>query len=290
MIDVAILFKIYLFLYFFGFLIPQKTTHPVLENINLPVTIAHQGGNKEYPDQSMLAFDNSVSLAIQILELDIHRTVDSVLVIHHDASIHRLTNKTGMIKEMTWDELQDADGAYNWTINGEDYPYRGKGVHIISLAQLIEKYPDKVYDIEIKQIDPPIESDLCNMLRKYDLATDQVIVASFYDDIINRFHDVCPEVAISLSVNKGTKLYILSRVGLERLLPINSVIAQLPLQFPSPIGELSLDKRYINAFSKGDRQVWVWTVDDSSKMKEVLDMGVHGILTDRPEVLMSITQ
>jgi len=128
------------------------------------------------------------------------------------------------------------------------------------------------------------------MLRKYDLATDQVIVASFYDDIINQFHNICPEVAISLSVKKGTKLYILSRVGLERLLPIKSVIAQLPLQFPSPIGELRLDKRYINAFSKGDRQVWVWTVDDSSKMEEVLDMGVHGILTDRPDVLMSVTQ
>jgi glycerophosphoryl diester phosphodiesterase len=284
------LFKIYLFLYLFGFLIPQETTHPVLDNIDLPVTIAHQGGNKEYPDQSMLAFDNSVNLGIQILELDIHRTMDSVLVIHHDASIDRLTNQTGMIKEMTWDELQDVDGAYNWTINGENYPYRGKGVQIISLAQLIEKYPDKVYDIEIKQMDPPIETDLCAMLRKYDLATDQVIVASFYDDIINQFHNICPEVAISLSVKKGTKLYILSRVGLERLLPINSVIAQLPLQFPSPIGELRLDKRYINAFSKGDRQVWVWTVDDPSKMEEVLDMGVHGILTDRPDVLMNVTQ
>ena len=284
------LFKIYLFLYLFGFLIPQETTHPVLDNIDLPVTISHQGGNKEYPDQSMLAFDNSVNLGIQILELDIHRTMDSVLVIHHDASIDRLTNQTGMIKEMTWDELQDVDGAYNWTINGENYPYRGKGVQIISLAQLIEKYPDKVYDIEIKQMDPPIETDLCAMLRKYDLATDQVIVASFYDDIINQFHNICPEVAISLSVKKGTKLYILSRVGLERLLPINSVIAQLPLQFPSPIGELRLDKRYINAFSKGDRQVWVWTVDDPSKMEEVLDMGVHGILTDRPDVLMNVTQ
>ena len=86
------LFKIYLFLYLFGFLVPQKTTHPVLKNIKLPVTIAHQGGNKEFPDQSMMAFDNSVNLGIQILELDIHRTQDSVLVIHHDASIERLTN------------------------------------------------------------------------------------------------------------------------------------------------------------------------------------------------------
>ena len=101
---------------------------------------------------------------------------------------------------------------------------------------------------------------------------------------------MCPEVAISLSVNKGTKLYLLSRIGLERLLPINSVIAQLPLQFSSPFGGLSLDKRYINAFSKGDRQVWVWTVDDSSEMEEVLEIGAHGILTDRPDILMNVIQ
>ena len=284
------LFKIYLFLYLFGFLIPQKTTHPVLNNIKIPVTISHQGGNKVYPDQSMLAFNNSVRLGIQVLELDVHRTSDSVLVIHHDTSIDRLTNKTGIIKEMTWGELQSVDGAYNWTINGEDYPYRGKGVKILSLEQLFDQYPNQLYDIEIKQNDPPIENDLCDLLRKYDIASDQVIVASFYDNIINRFHDVCPEVAISLSVNKGTKLYVLSRIGLERLLPVNSVIAQLPLTFPSPFGDLKLDKRYINAFSNGERQVWVWTVDDSSTMEEVIEMGAHGILTDRPDVLMNVIQ
>ena len=284
------LFKIYLFLYLFGFLIPQKTTHPVLNNIKIPVTISHQGGNKVYPDQSMLAFNNSIRLGIQVLELDVHRTSDSVLVINHDTSIDRLTNKTGIIKEMTCGELQSVDGAYNWTINGEDYPYRGKGVKILSLEQLFDQYPNQLYDIEIKQNDPPIENDLCDLLRKYDIASDQVIVASFYDNIINRFHDVCPEVAISLSVNKGTKLSVLSRIGLERLLPVNSVIAQLPLTFPSPFGDLKLDKRYINAFSKGERQVWVWTVDDSSMIEEVIEMGVHGILTDRPDVLMNVIQ
>ena len=179
------LFKIYLFLYLFGFLIPQKTTHPVLNNIKIPVTISHQGGNKVYPDQSMLAFNNSIRLGIQVLELDVHRTSDSILVIHHDASIDRLTNKTGIIKEMTWGELQSVDGAYNWTINGEDYPYRGKGVKILSLEQLFDQYPNQLYDIEIKQNDPPIENDLCDLLRKYDIASDQVIVASFYDNIIN---------------------------------------------------------------------------------------------------------
>ena len=113
---------------------------------------------------------------------------------------------------------------------------------------------------------------------------------SFYDDIINQFHEACPEVAISLSSNKGTKLYILSRLGLERLLPLQSVIAQLPLKFSTPLGELKLDKRYINAFSKGDRQVWVWTINDSCKMKEVLKIGAHGILTDRPDILMDVIQ
>ena len=285
-----IAFKIYLSLYLFGFFIPQTTTHPVLDKLNTPVSIAHQGGNQLFPDQSMLAFNNSVDLGIQVLELDVHRTLDGIIVIHHDASINRLTNDTGMIKQMLWDDLQKVDGAYNWTIDEENYPFRGSGVKILSLSQLIKKYPDKIYDIEIKQGDPPIGEDLCTLLREYGIASDQAIVASFYDDIINQFHEACPEVAISLSSNKGTKLYILSRLGLERLLPLQSVIAQLPLKFSTPLGELKLDKRYINAFSKGDRQVWVWTINDSSKMKEVLKIGAHGILTDRPDILMDVIQ
>ena len=118
-----IAFKIYLSLYLFGFIIPQTTTHPVLDKLNTPVSIAHQGGNQLFPDQSMLAFNNSVDLGIQVLELDVHRTLDGIIVIHHDASINRLTNDTGMIKQILWDDLQKVDGAYNWTIDEENYPF-----------------------------------------------------------------------------------------------------------------------------------------------------------------------
>ena len=65
-----IFFKIYLLLYLFGFFIPQNTSHPVLHKLKTPVSIAHQGGNHLYPDQSILAFQNSVDLGIQVLELD----------------------------------------------------------------------------------------------------------------------------------------------------------------------------------------------------------------------------
>ena len=280
----------YLFLYILGFMIPQKTTHPILQRLSKPVTIAHQGGNKVYPDESLLAFTNAINMGIQVIELDIHRTKDGVIVINHDPTIDRLTDGTGLIREMSWLELQQVDGAYNWSLDGLTYPYRGKGIKILSLIEMMDTFPQQVYDIEIKQHDPPLEKDLCDLLRKYGVAADQAIIASFRDETVARFHDICPEVAISLPVNQGTVLYILSRVGLERLLPLDAVVAQLPTTFSTKLGQLELDRRYIEAFAKGDRQVWVWTVNDSIEMKRLVKMGAHGIITDRPDILMDFVQ
>ena len=280
----------YFFLYALGFIIPQKTTHPILQHLSKPVTIAHQGGNKVYPDESLLAFTNAVDMGIQVLEVDIHRTRDGVLVINHDETINRLTDGSGLIREMSWLELQQVDGAYNWSPDGMTYPYRGKGVKILPLTAILDSFPQQVYDIEIKQHDPPLENDLCELLRQYGIASDQVIVASFSDETITRFQHICPEVATSLPVNKGTILYLLSRVGLERLLALDAVVAQLPRSFSTKLGQLELDRRYINAFAKGDRQVWVWTVNDSIEMRRMLNMGAHGIITDRPGVLMDFVQ
>ena len=280
----------YLFLYTLGFIIHQKTTHPVLKHLSKPVTIAHQGGNKVYPDESLLAFTNAVDMGIQVLEMDIHRTRNGVLVINHDQTIDRLTDSSGLIREMSWSGLQQVDGAYNWSPDGLTYPYRGKGVKILSLTAIMDAFPQQVYDIEIKQHDPPLESDLCDLLRQYGVAADQVIVASFSDETLTRFQNVCPEVATSLPVNQGTILYILSRIGLERLLPLDAVVAQLPRSFSTKLGQLELDRRYINAFAKGDRQVWVWTVNDSIEMRRMVNMGVHGIITDRPGILMDFVQ
>ena len=222
--------------------------------------------------------------------MDVHRTRDGIIVVNHDNTIDRLTDGTGLIRQMSWAELQQVDGAFNWSPDGLTYPYRDKGIKILSLIEMMDAFPQQLYDIEIKQHDPPLEKDLCDLLRKYGVAADQAIVASFRDETLARFHDICPEVAISLPVNQGTVLYILSRVGLERLLPLDAVVAQLPTTFSTILGQLELDRRYIEAFAKGDRQVWVWTVNDSIEMKRLVKMGAHGIITDRPDILMDFVQ
>ena len=281
---------VYLFLYILVFMRPQKTIHPILQRLSKPVTIAHQGGNKVYPDESLLAFTNAINMGIQVIELDVHRSRDGIIVINHDDTIDRLTDGTGLIRQMSWAELRQVDGAYNWSPDGLTYPYRGKEIKILSLIEVMDAFPQQVYDIEIKQHDPPLEKDLCDLLRQYGVAADQVIVASFRDETLTRFHDICPEVATSLPVNQGTIVYILSRVGLERLLPLDAVVAQLPTTFSTKLGQLELDRRYINAFAKGDRQVWVWTVNDSIDMRRMVNMGAHGIITDRPDILMNFVQ
>ena len=82
------------------------------------IVLAHRGFRGAYPENTLLAFQKAAELHVDGLETDIHSTRDGVLVVCHDETVDRTTNGSGLIKEMTWDELQQLDAGYRWTADG----------------------------------------------------------------------------------------------------------------------------------------------------------------------------
>lgn len=249
------------------------------------LVIAHQGGNLVRPDNTLLAFEHAVALGVDVLEMDISGTSDGTLVVMHDLTVDRTTNGLGPITGMTLAEIQGLDAAYNWSIDdGATFPYRGRGVTVPALEEVFLAFPDMRMNIEIKQQEPSIVAPFCQLLRDHRM-TDQVLVASFHPETMTEFRQACPEVATS-AVEPEIRLFF--ALNMARLAAIYQAPAEA-FQVPEYSGDLHVvTERFVRNAHRHNLDVHVWTVNEESAMQRLLDLGVDGIITDRPDLLLGL--
>ncbi|MBL8051193.1 MAG: hypothetical protein JNM46_08225, partial [Anaerolineales bacterium] len=175
-----------LFLIFTG-LIFRLTSRPAPEHpyyasdLRRPAVIAHQGGDGIAPGNTMFAFQNAVDIGVDVLEMDLHITKDNVLVLIHDETIDRTTDGSGEVEAMTLDEIKQFDAGYDWSNDeGATFPFRGQGITIPTLEEVLTTFPQMKMTIEIKKSNTSMIEPFCDMIREYDMQ-DKIVVASFYD-------------------------------------------------------------------------------------------------------------
>lgn len=274
-------------LIFIGMLVmPKAPQAAYYQNAPRPMVIAHQGGDGVWPSNTLFAFEHAAELGVDVLEMDIHMTKDGILVVSHDETVDRLTDGEGLIKEMTLAEVQSFDAAYDWSPldDGAEYPYRGQGITIPTLESVFERFPDYRMNIEIKQAEPSIAQPFCDLIRKHGLEN-KILVASFKDEALAEFREICPDVATSGSRGQIKPFIYMHLAFLGRLYPPNFSAVQLPIE---DSGITLLTSRFVKvAHARG---LWVdaWTIDDPAEMQMLIDIGVDGIITDRPDLLMNV--
>jgi glycerophosphoryl diester phosphodiesterase len=250
------------------------------------LVISHQGGDYLYPSNTLYAFEKSAQIGVDVIELDVHASKDGHLVVIHDDSVDRTTQSTGLVKEKTLSELQELDAGYHWSPERkeESFPYRGQGITIPSLEQVFQTFPDYRINIEIKQQQPRITETLCKLIRQYN-KQEQVLVVSFYDSEMKDFRQQCPEVITAGAPNEIRNFYILHRAFLANLYKSNADAFQVP-EYQDSLHIVT--KRFAKDAKQKNIQVHVWTVDDVTDMQRMIDLGVNGIITDRPDRLMKL--
>ena len=265
---------------------------------------AHQGGAWEAPSSTLFAIGRALGKGATGIELDVHATADRRLVVCHDATVDRTTDGAGAICELTLDELRRLDNAF-WFAPGADvtpgldpgaYPYRGRGpadraFAVATLAEVLEvldDHPQVAVNLDIKQTAPavePYEELLAAELRRHG-HTDRVIVASFLDAATEAFARLAPEIATSAGTLATAAFVRAVRQG--QAPPATGHVA---LQVPEAYqGVAVVDGAVVAAAHDAGMAVHVWTVNDPEAMARLVDVGVDGIITDLPSVLVPILE
>jgi glycerophosphoryl diester phosphodiesterase len=275
-------------LIFFFVLILSKPAeeHPYYaDDLNNLLVIAHQGGNDLWPGNTLYAMEQAAALGVDVLEMDLHITADDVLVIIHDETVDDTTNGTGVVESITLEEIKQLDAGYDWSPDdGKTNPYRDQGITIPTLEEIFQAFPDYRMTIEIKKTERSMAAPFCQLIRQYEMQ-DQIVVASFHDERMEEFRQVCPEVATSSARQETTIFVLLTKVFLGRLYSPDFHSLQVPRKSS---GITILTPSFIQAAHERGLSVEPWTIDDPDEMRQYIGWGVDGIMTDRPDLLLEI--
>ena len=270
--------------------VPDAPASNYYAGISPPLVIAHQGGDGVWPGNTMYAFEESVELGVDVLEMDAHITRDGQIVLMHDEEVDRTTDGTGLIETMTLAQLQELDAAYKWSSDeSATFPFRGQGLRVPALEELFRKFPRMRYVIEIKLTQNPIDKPLCDLIRRYNMQ-DKVMIASFHDEAMQNFRAVCPEIATSASRGEVTQFVLLGKAFLSSFVAPQYQSIQPPYDQEESMNIPIMTERFIREAHAKNIRVEPWTVNDPELMRQYIEWGVDGIITDRPDLMIEVLE
>ncbi|MGO9027130.1 MAG: glycerophosphodiester phosphodiesterase [Acidimicrobiales bacterium] len=265
------------------------------------IAFAHQGGAWEAPSSTLSAIRAAVAAGATGIELDVHATADGALVVSHDPTVDRTTDGAGEIAGLTLAQIRTLDNAHWWAPGADvspglvagDYPFRGRAPEdrsfcIATLEEVLEEFDDVVLNLDIKRTAPvvaPYEEALARLLRRFGRC-DDVIVASFLDAATDAFSSYAPEIPTSAGTAAVAAFYQAVRDGEEP-----AAMRHVALQVPVAFGMLTLvDERFVAEAHRAGLAVHVWTIEEEAEMERLCDLGVDGIITDRPTALVAVLE
>lgn len=257
---------------------------PFFQNINQrPLVIAHRGGAGIFPENTLLAFQESWKLGVDVLEMDIRETADEKIVAMHDRTVNRTTDGEGNISEMTLAEVKKLNAGYKFTNDGgQTFPFREQKITVPILEEIFDALPDARFNIEIKNESPTVVNSLCKLIRERKL-TEKVIVASISQTNLDNFRRECSEVATSASFTEVLQFYVYYKSGLtDNYTPKMSSLQTLEKLF----GMQVVSKESLEIAHQLNLQIHVWTVNQPEQMQRLIEIGVDGIMTDYPDRLL----
>lgn len=243
--------------------------HPFLDHPG-PIAFAHRGGAGDWPENTMPAFEAAVGLGFRYLETDAHATADGVVVAFHDEALDRVTDRTGLIRELPWHEVRQA------RVDGRE--------PIPLLLDLLEAFPDARLNIDPKH--DTVMEPLAEILRRTS-CLDRICLGAFSDKRLRWFRKrFGPRVCTSAGPQELAALRAAASSGAP-VIRTGARCVQAPTAYR---GVTVVDERLVRRSHVAGLAVHVWTIDEADEMHRLLDLGVDGIMTDRPSTLRSVLE
>ena len=257
----------------------RSSPHPFFAGS--PHLIAHRGGAALAPENTIAAIEQAVRLwRPDVVEIDVRASADGHCVLMHDATLDRTTSGSGPIATRTLDELKRLDAGANFVALDGTRPFRDRGVTIPTIEEVLEAFPDQRFIVEVKI--GTAQKPLFDALDRFD-AHQRVCAAASRDadrDLFSRHRG-----PVSESGDAMRRMYRLHKLRLMRFWRPETEAVQFPFEHD---GRRVIDERLVREMKAKGLVVQVWTVNEADDMRMLLDWGVDGILSDRPDLLAEV--
>ena len=249
-----------------------------------PLVFAHRGGARLAPENTIAAFDNGLALGADGLEFDVQLSCDGIPMVIHDHTLDRTTDRTGSVDALTADELSHVDAGHRFERDGV-CAFRDRGCGVPRLDTVLARYPGTRIIIEMKGGQPELARAVAREVRRAT-AVERVCVGSFYQQSIATLRAEAPEIVTSASQPEAR--WTLHRSWLRW--PWIGARPYVAFQVPEYAGRMRVvSPAFVRQVHREGQVLQVWVVNDEADIIRLLDWGVDGVISDRPDVAVRTT-
>ena len=236
---------------------------------------AHRGASGDYPENTLLAFERALTLPIDGIELDVHKSKDGKLVVIHDEDVQRTFKGNGLVKDYTLEELQSFKCRKFEFINNNL-------CKVPTLEDVLELIKDKEITLNIEaktdQIHYDLEQDVLDLVDKYDMRN-RILISSFNHKCLNIFKNIDSDYKYG-ALYEYEKDYSPEKNIVEHAKNLNV--------YSINISKELVTKEIVNLAHENNLKVYVYTINSPSQMRKMIDCGVDAIFSDYPELMLEI--
>jgi len=226
------------------------------------IGLSHRGNSKKFIENSFEAFNSVIQMGYKYIETDLRMTKDNEVIAFHDPDLKRLFNLDAQVKDLTFNEIAIL--------------FREKNCSLLTLEDALKKFPKIHFNVDLKVKE--VIQDSIKVVENLN-AFNRVCFASFHSSHTKKILQHNQNAIVSMGL-KDVALFKFFKFKNEKI-----KIIQIPLKWK---GIKVLTRNLIQKVDKSNLLVHVWTVNDRKTINYLIDLGVNGIVTDEPELLMKI--
>jgi len=218
--------------------------------------VAHRGASAYEPENTIRSFERAFQLGADFVELDIRLSKDGALVVIHDEAVDRTTNGSGLVRDLTLNQLKLLDA--------------GKGEKIPTLNEVLERFNEEKHKFFIEAKEPGLEEKLLETIVKHE-AQNRVTVTSFYHSLLKKIRERRKDIECGV-------IFACQPVNPEKLAKDAEANILLPkFQY--------VDEEMVRRAHKNNLSIIPWSINNKRDAEKMININVDGIVTDKPDLL-----
>ena len=251
-----------------------------------PIVIGHRGASALVPENTLASFQTAlIDHQAPMIEFDVHLSKEGVPVIIHDATLERTTSGKGFVSHFALRELKQLDAGFRFDPDKTGkFPFRGKGLTIPTLEEVLTSFPGHELSVEIKERSAAITHAVMALIKKHK-SESRCIVGSKYSIVSKTMRDCYPHTRRFISQNEIVMSYFEFKRNASKPAKDSKAVASMPLE---KCGLLFDHVDFIRFLHQKEMTVFYWTINSAEQILDLAEKSADGIITDNPKNALAI--